>query len=107
MSRGIFIPSASIALAMSTISSKDGVMSPERPQMSALFSFSAAMILSFGHMTPMSITLKLLHPSTTATMFLPMSCTSPLTVAMRNTPAFAASPVPPFASLSSSMNGMR
>ena len=31
--------------------------------------------------------MKLLHPSTTATMFLPISCTSPLTVAMTTVPA--------------------
>ena len=107
MRRGIFMPSASIAFAMSTISSRDGVMRPERPQMSALCSLRASMILSLGHMTPMSITLKLLQPSTTATMFLPMSCTSPLTVAMRNTPALDASPLPPLSLFSSSMKGIR
>jgi hypothetical protein len=35
----------------------------------------------------MSTTSKLLHWSTTPTMFLPMSCTSPLTVAMTILPA--------------------
>ena len=35
-----------------------------------------------GTITPMLMTSKLLHWSTTVTMFLPMSCTSPLTVAM-------------------------
>mmetsp|Transcript_36938 Transcript_36938/g.59360 ORF Transcript_36938/g.59360 Transcript_36938/m.59360 type:complete len:259 (-) Transcript_36938:1212-1988(-) len=96
-----------MALAMSTISSSEGVMRPERPQMSALLSMRALMILSLGHITPMSITLKLLQPSTTATMFLPMSWTSPLTVAIRNTPALVASPVPPLAKRSSSIKGMR
>ena len=41
-------------------------------------------------------TLKLLQPRTTDTMFLPMSCTSPFTVAMTKTPALLLSPLPPF-----------
>ena len=55
--------------------------------MSALCSSTAARILSQGTMTPRSITLKLLQPSTTPTMFLPMSCTSPFTVASTMVPA--------------------
>eukprot|EP00882_Tetradesmus_deserticola_P032291 GHRQ01036590.1.p1 GENE.GHRQ01036590.1~~GHRQ01036590.1.p1 ORF type:complete len:132 (+),score=10.57 GHRQ01036590.1:143-538(+) len=55
-----------------------------------------------------ALTLKLLQPSTTATMFLPMSCTSPLTVAMTNTPALLSTDMsPPILRFSSSMNGMR
>mmetsp|Transcript_48669 Transcript_48669/g.115646 ORF Transcript_48669/g.115646 Transcript_48669/m.115646 type:complete len:232 (-) Transcript_48669:1105-1800(-) len=42
---------------------------------------------SHGFMTPISLTLKLLQPNTTATMFLPISWTSPLTVAIKNLPA--------------------
>ena len=38
-------------------------------------------------MTPMSMTLKLLQPSTTPTMFLPISWTSPFTVASTTVPA--------------------
>ncbi len=45
-------------------------------------------ILSAGHMTPKSMTLKLLQPRTTPTMFLPMSWTSPLTVASNTTPLY-------------------
>lgn len=51
-------------------------------------------------------TLKLLQPSTTPTMFLPMSCTSPLTVAMMITPALS-SPVAPDSRFSSSMKGTK
>ncbi len=39
-----------------------------------------------GTITPRSMTSKLLHWSTTPTMFLPMSCTSPFTVAMTTRP---------------------
>jgi hypothetical protein len=38
-------------------------------------------MVSQGTMTPRSMILKLLQPRTTPTMFLPMSCTSPFTVA--------------------------
>ena len=44
-------------------------------------------ILSQWTITPRSVTSKPLHASTTPTMFLPMSCTSPFTVAMRKRPA--------------------
>ena len=43
---------------------------------------AVSMIFSQATITPRSITSKLLQPSTTPTMFLPMSWTSPLTVAM-------------------------
>ena len=49
--------------------------------------FSASSrILSAGTITPRSTTSKLLHRSTTATMFLPMSWTSPFTVAISTVP---------------------
>ena len=44
------------------------------------------MILSAGTITPKSITSKLLHCNTTLTIFLPMSCTSPFTVAITTLP---------------------
>ena len=49
--------------------------------MSAPSRCAVSRIRSVGTITPRSITSKLLHWSTTPTMFLPMSCTSPLTVA--------------------------
>mmetsp|Transcript_10025 Transcript_10025/g.25467 ORF Transcript_10025/g.25467 Transcript_10025/m.25467 type:complete len:218 (-) Transcript_10025:200-853(-) len=111
---GCFNPAFCISLATVTISSRLGVMRPDRPRMSALCSITASMIVLHSHITPRSITLKLLHPSTTDTMFLPMSCTSPLTVAITITPAFSASisagslPAARAASsFSFSMNGMR
>ena len=73
--------------------------------MSAFSSRATWRIFSAGTITPRFTTSKLLHWSTTATMFLPMSCTSPFTVASTILPlAFATSPVRRF---SSSMNGMR
>ena len=62
------------------------------------------MIVWPGTITPRSMTSKLLHPSTTPTMFLPMSWTSPLTVAMITRPLLA---TPPTAARSASMNGSR
>ena len=50
--------------------------------MSAFSALAMAKISAAGTMTPMLTTSKLLHCKTTDTMFLPMSCTSPLTVAM-------------------------
>ena len=61
---------------------------PDNPRMSALLSSTAWIILSQGTITPRSITLKLLQPRTTPTMFLPMSWTSPLTVAKTITPLY-------------------
>jgi len=52
----------------------------------------------------------LLHASTTPTMFLPMSCTSPFTVAITILPFDERSAAPPAnrrASFSFSMNGIR
>mmetsp|Transcript_15025 Transcript_15025/g.26111 ORF Transcript_15025/g.26111 Transcript_15025/m.26111 type:complete len:233 (+) Transcript_15025:1816-2514(+) len=107
MSSGVVMPRSCIFFATVTISSKLGVMSPDSPMTSALCSTAASRILSQGVITPRSITLKLLQPSTTDTMFLPMSCTSPLTVAMTNTPALLLSPDVPLRRFSSSMKGMR
>ena len=64
------------------ISSRLGVIRPDRPMMSAPSAFAFARISEHGTITPMLTTSKLLHWSTTVTMFLPMSWTSPLTVAM-------------------------
>ena len=50
--------------------------------MSALFSLAALRMSCHGTITPRSMTSKPLHWRTTPTMFLPMSWTSPLTVAM-------------------------
>mmetsp|Transcript_12667 Transcript_12667/g.22985 ORF Transcript_12667/g.22985 Transcript_12667/m.22985 type:complete len:242 (-) Transcript_12667:1932-2657(-) len=105
MRRGCLKPLFCISLATSTISSRDGVIRPLSPMMSALHSLAALRILSRGHMTPMSTTLKLLHARTTPTMFFPMSCTSPLTVASKTVPALVL--VFPEAFFSSSMKGMR
>ena len=45
------------------------------------------MIFSGGTITPKSMISKLLQAKTTATIFLPISCTSPLTVAINTFPA--------------------
>ncbi len=81
ISSGVFSPRRSISEATCIISSRLGVMSPDNPMMSAFTSFAFARIFSQGTITPMSMTSKLLQASTMPTMFLPMSCTSPFTVA--------------------------
>ena len=91
-----------ISLATWTISSNDGVISPERPTMSAPISSAVSRIFSAGTMTPKSWTSKLLHCRTTPTMFLPMSWTSPLTVAMTIFPALCG-PASPEVAFSASM----
>ena len=55
--------------------------------MSAPSALAVSMIFAAGTITPRSITSKLLHCSTMPTMFLPMSWTSPLTVASTILPA--------------------
>ena len=68
------------------------------------------MILAAGTMTPRSMTSKLLHWSTMPTMFLPMSWTSPFTVASTILPAvlrLAGDAVGELRAFSSSMNGIR
>ncbi len=54
--------------------------------MSAFSRTAVSRMRSAGTITPRSSTSKLLHWSTTPTMFLPMSCTSPLTVAITTLP---------------------
>ncbi len=84
------------------------MISPDSPMMSAPSAFALARISEHGTITPMLTTSKLLHWRTTVTMFLPMSCTSPLTVAMTILPfAFASPPAATCAAFSSSMNGIR
>ena len=67
-------------------------MSPERPMISAPHSRASLRMVSQGTITPMSLTSKLLQASTTLTIFFPMSCTSPFTVASRIFPAELAEP---------------
>ena len=51
--------------------------------MSAAVSSACSSMVSLGTITPRSVTSKPLHPITIPVMFLPMSWTSPLTVAIR------------------------
>ncbi len=69
--------------------------------MSALAARAASRMVCAGTITPRSITSKSLQRSTTPTMFLPMSCTSPLTVAITITPLERA--VSPLRAFSASM----
>jgi hypothetical protein len=70
---GMSSPSRFISAATMRISSSEGVISPDRPMMSAPTVRAVSMTLSTGTMTPRSVTSKLLQRSTTPTMFLPMS----------------------------------
>ncbi len=72
--------------------------------MSAFSALAVSRIFAAGTITPRSITSKLLHWSTTPTMFLPISCTSPFTVASTTLPALDLLLPPAF---SASMNGIR
>ena len=75
---------------------------------SAPVSRAFSRIWAQGTITPMLTTSKLLHSSTTETMFLPMSCTSPLTVAMTILPRERTSPpAAARAAFSASMKGSR
>ena len=58
ISKGIFKPCLSISLATWIISSKDGVIRPDKPMMSAFSSIAVCKIFSHGVMTPRSITLE-------------------------------------------------
>ena len=72
--------------------------------MSAPSSLAFFRISWAGTITPMFTTSKLLHCKTTVTMFLPMSCTSPLTVAITILPLLRTSrPAASSASFSASM----
>ena len=62
-------------------------MSPLNPIMSAFSSLARRIISWVGTITPRSTTSKLLQANTTPTMFLPISCTSPFTVASNTLPA--------------------
>ena len=76
--------------------------------MSAPSSFAFARMVAHGTITPMLTTSKLLHWSTTDTMFLPMSCTSPLTVAITILPfGRTSAPASAMRFFSSSMYGIR
>ncbi len=92
-----------ISLATCAISSSDGVIRPDTPIMSAFSAMAASRIFCAGTITPRSMTSKLLQASTTPTMFLPMSCTSPLTVAITILPLERLTS--PLRFFSSSMNG--
>ena len=107
-SSGMVSPRRCISEATLTISSSDGVISPDSPTASAPISTAVSRIFWAGTITPRSITSKLLHWSTTPTMFLPMSCTSPLTVAMTIVPLVSlAVAYCGLSSFSCSMNGIR
>ena len=56
ISSGVVIPSRSIVAAMWTISSSDGVISPDSPMRSAPTSRAVSRIREAGTMTPRSIT---------------------------------------------------
>ena len=81
-----------ISAATCCISSRLGVIRPLTPTMSAPTSLALASSSWQGTITPMLVTSKLLHCRTTVTMFLPMSCTSPLTVATTSLPLLLTSP---------------
>ena len=81
--KGIVIFLRFISLATWTISSRDGVINPLKPIIDTPFSMATCKILSAGTITPISITSYPLQPRTTPTIFFPMSCTSPFTVAIK------------------------
>ena len=68
---GIRIPRRSNSWALWTISSRLGVIRPDMPTMSAFSRIQASTIFSMDVITPRSMTLKLLHPNTTPTIFFP------------------------------------
>ena len=113
--KGCVMPRRFISLAICTISSNDGVINPLKPMMSTFSLCAVSRILSAGTITPRSMISYPLQPSTTPTIFLPISCTSPFTVASNILAAPAASllAVPAarwacfLASFSASMNGVR
>ena len=81
INKGCFIFLRFISRAICTISSKDGVINPLNPIISACSLSAASKILSAGTITPISTISYPLHPNTTPTIFFPISCTSPFTVA--------------------------
>ena len=56
ISSGLLIPRRSISAATFTISSSDGVISPDRPMMSASSASAVSRILAAGTITPRSMT---------------------------------------------------
>ena len=58
ISSGILRPCLSISLATWIISSSDGVISPDKPMMSAFSAIAVCRIFSHGVITPRSITLR-------------------------------------------------
>ena len=98
-----------ISLAICVISSNDGVIKPDKPIMSAFSALAMAKISATGTITPMLTTSKLLHCNTTETIFLPISCTSPFTVAITILPLGLATMPVRFSSaaFSASMNGIK
>jgi len=89
---GMRSPICSTATITLAISSSDGVISPLSPITSACCRTAVSTIRSLSTITPRSSTRYPLQASTTETMFFPMSCTSPLTVASTMRPADAARP---------------
>ena len=87
INKGIFNFNLFNSLAKKTISSNEGVINPERPIISTFSSIAVLIIFSGGTITPKSMISKLLQAKTTLTMFLPISWTSPLTVAIKIFPA--------------------
>ena len=85
-------PLEAISLQSSSIWKREGVMSPLAPMMAALFLIASSIMVSLSTITPRSNTLNPLQESTMPVMFLPMSCTSPLTVALIITGLSATSP---------------
>ena len=81
INKGISIFSLVISFPICTISSSDGVINPLKPIISTLCFFASCKILSAETITPKSIISYPLQPSTTPTIFFPISCTSPFTVA--------------------------
>ncbi len=73
--------------ATAHISPSDGVISPLSPTNRAPLSIAVSTIRSGGTITPRSFMPKPLQFITTSTMFLPMSCTSPFTVAITISPS--------------------
>ena len=82
------------------ISSSDGVISPDTPIMSAFSATRCRDLLRQHHHPEVDHLEVVAGQSTTPTMFLPMSCTSPLTVAITILPleladVAGAQPFPP------------
>ena len=77
------------------ISSSDGVIRPLRQMQSAPHATASSTIRCDSTITPRSFISYPLQAITTATIFLPMSCTSPLTVAIRTLPALCGVWAPP------------